>query len=250
MRTKKRTVRRKRSYKKSNRSYKSKRGGATAPITFNIVKGNGLYPLFEVELSPSQTGNDLYNRVNQWLDQHPDYLTADEKAGEQKLVTDNATEVTTDVSLSAFQSPTTIILSINLRGAGTAELEERLAALSGGNRNRNPKSRTFTIVKSNSDDPVFKIKLRPNQSGKDLYDEVTRRLDRNLAYYLTDAERAGQRKLVTDNDVIVKYADNLSMFQPRTKLILSIIPEGSSNAHGRGLWLGRAPRPVPPAAGA
>lgn len=62
MRTKKRAVRRNRSYKKSKKSYKkSKRGGATAPITFNIVKGNGLNPLFEVELSPSQTGNDLYD---------------------------------------------------------------------------------------------------------------------------------------------------------------------------------------------
>lgn len=104
----------------------------------------------------------------------------------------------------------------------------------GGVISHSPHSRTFTIVKGNSDDPVFEVKLRPNQSGKDLYDEVTRRLDRNLAYYLTDAERAGQRKLVTDNDVIVKYADNLSIFQPRTKLILSIIPEGSSQAHGRG----------------
>ena len=246
MRTKKRAVRRNRSYKKSKKSYKkSKRGGATAPITFNIVKGNGLNPLFEVELSPYQTGNDLYDRVNQWLDQHPAYLTKDEKAGERKLVTDNGTEVTTDVILSAFQSPTTIILSINPRlGAGNADLEAQLAALRGGNRN--PNSRTFTIVKGNSDDPVFKVKLRPNQSGKDLYDEVTRRLDRNLAYYLTDAERAGQRKLVTDNDVIVKYADNLSIFQPRTKLILSIIPEGSSQAHGRG----RGPQGPERAAGA
>ena len=114
----------------------------------------------------------------------------------------------------------------------------------GGVISHSPHSRTFTIVKGNSDDPVFEVKLRPNQSGKDLYDEVTRRLDQNLAYYLTDAERAGQRKLVTDNDVIVKYADNLSIFQPRTKLILSIIPEGSSKAHGRG----RGPQPVERAA--
>jgi hypothetical protein len=139
MRTKKRTVRRNRSYKKSKRSYKkSKRGGA-APITFTIVKLNSDDQLLEVQLQPNQTGKDLYERVTEWLDQHPDMLT--------------------------------------------------------------------------------------------------------------DAERAGQRKLVTDNDVIVKYADNLSMFQPRTKLILSIIPEGSSNAHGRGL--GPAPLAGPaPAAGA
>lgn len=126
-RTKKRTVRRKRtykkskrsSYKKSKRSYKSKRsvkrGGATAPITFNIVKGNGLNPLFEVELNPNETGKDLYDRVNQWLEQNPDYLTDDERAGERKLVTDNDTPVNYADILSSFQSPTTIILSINPR---------------------------------------------------------------------------------------------------------------------------------------
>ena len=142
-RTKKRAVRRKRSYKKSKRSYKkskrsykkSKRGGATAPITFTIVKGNSDVPLLKVELQSNQTGKDLYERVTEWLDQHPDMLTP--------------------------------------------------------------------------------------------------------------AEKVGQRKLVTDNDVIVTYADNLSMFQPRTKLILSIIPEGSSKPHGRG----QGPAPVPAPAG-
>ena len=137
-RTKKRAVRRKRTYKKSKRSYKkskqsykkSKRGGATAPmITFTIVKGNSDVPLLEVQLEPNQTGKDLYERVTEWLDQHPDMLT--------------------------------------------------------------------------------------------------------------DAEKVGQRKLVTDNDVIVEYAKNLREFQPRTKLILSIIPEGSSRPHGRGR--GQAP---------
>ena len=50
---------------------------------------------------------------------------------------------------------------------------------------------------------------------------------------LTDAEKVGQRKLVTDNDIEVIYTDMLSKFQPRTKLILSIIPEGSGRPHGR-----------------
>jgi hypothetical protein len=58
---------------------------------------------------------------------------------------------------------------------------------------------------------------------------------------LTDAEKVGQRKLVTDNDIEVIYTDMLSKFQPRTKLILSIIPEGSGIPHGRGLGLAPAP---------
>jgi hypothetical protein len=92
------------------------------------------------------------------------------------------------------------------------------------------------------------VQLSPEQTGKDLYERVTEWLDQN-PHMLTDAEKVGERKLVTDNDVIVKYDDNLNMFQPRTKLILSIIPEGSSNAHGRGP--GPAPHvAVPPPADA
>ena len=140
--TKKRTVRRKRTYKKSKKSYKKskksykgkwsvKRGGATALITFNIVKGNGLNQLFEVELNPNETGKDLYDRVNQRLEQNPAYLTDDERAGERKLVTDNDTPVNYADILSSFQSPTTIILSINPRqnAAANAALAARLIEL-------------------------------------------------------------------------------------------------------------------------
>ena len=153
--TKKRTVRRKRMYKGKRSSHKSKRsshkskrsshkskrsshkskrsvkrGGASDPITFNIVKGNGLNPLFEVELNPNETGKDLYDRVNQWLEQNPAYLTDDERAGERKLVTDNATPVKYDDILSSFISPTTIILSIESRqnAAKDDALEARLIA--------------------------------------------------------------------------------------------------------------------------
>lgn len=125
-RTKKRAVRRKRSYKKSKRSYKkskrsykkSKRGGATAPmITFNIVKGNSDDPLLAVELEPNQTGNDLYERVTAWLDHHPDMLTPAEKIGQRKLVTVNDVEVKYADNLSKFQSPTKLILSIIPEGS-------------------------------------------------------------------------------------------------------------------------------------
>ena len=142
--TKKRAVRRKRTYKKSKKSYKNKRsyksqrsvkrGGASVPIIFKIIKGNVENPLFEVELNPDQTGKDLYDRVNEWLEQNPAYLTEDEKAGARKLYTDNATvEVKYEDILSVFQSPTTIILLINHQpGAGDDELNARLRALQDG----------------------------------------------------------------------------------------------------------------------
>ena len=97
----------------------------------NIVKGNEALRLFEVDLTPDQTGKDLYDRVNERLDQNPSYLTDDERAGERKLVTDNAVPVKYDDILSSFQSPTTIILSIEPRqnAAKDAALEARLAAL-------------------------------------------------------------------------------------------------------------------------
>jgi hypothetical protein len=126
-RTKKRAVRRKRTYKKSKRSYKkskrsykkSKRGGATAPmITFNIVKGNSDDLLLEVQLEPTQTGKDLYERVTEWLDQHPDMLTDAEKVGQRKLVTDNDIEVIYTDMLSKFQPRTKLILSIIPEGSG------------------------------------------------------------------------------------------------------------------------------------
>ena len=108
----------KRSYKKSKRSYKkSKRGGATAPITFTIVKGNSDELLLEVQLQSNQTGKDLYEQVNQWLDQHPDMLTDAEKVGQRKLVTDNDVEVIYTDNLSKFQSPTKLILSIIPEGS-------------------------------------------------------------------------------------------------------------------------------------
>ena len=142
--TKKRAVRRKRTYKKSKKSYKKskksyksqrsvKRGGASVPIIFKIIKGNVENPLFEVELNPDQTGKDLYDRVNEQLDQNPAYLTEDEKAGARKLYTDNEVEVKYEDILSVFQSPTTIILLINHRpGAGDDELNARLRALQDG----------------------------------------------------------------------------------------------------------------------
>jgi hypothetical protein len=92
---------------------------------------------------------------------------------------------------------------------------------------------TFTIVKGNSNDPLLEVQLEPNQTGKDLYERVTEWLDQN-PHMLTDAEKIGQRKLVTDNNFEVKYTDNLSKFQSPTRLILSIIPEGSGRRHGRG----------------
>jgi len=125
-RTKKRAVRRKRSYKKSKRSYKkskrsykkSKRGGATAEmITFNIVKGNSDDLLLEVQLEPTQTGKDLYERVTEWLDHHPDMLTPAEKFGQRKLVTEMDIEVIYTDNLSKFQSPTRLILSIIPEGS-------------------------------------------------------------------------------------------------------------------------------------
>ena len=100
---------------------------------------------------------------------------------------------------------------------------------------------TFNIVKCNSDDTLFEVELNPDQTGKDLYDRVNEQLDQNPGM-LTADEKVGERKLLTDNDVIVKYDDNLSMFQPRTKLILSIIGEGSCTSHGRG----QAPAAGPP----
>jgi hypothetical protein len=105
---------------------------------------------------------------------------------------------------------------------------------------------TFTIVKLNSDDPLLVVQLQPNQTGKDLYEQVNQWLGQN-PHMLTDAEKVGERKLVTDNDVIVKYDNNLSMFQPRTKLVLSIIPEGSGIPHGRG-WGPEHPAALPPPA--
>ena len=142
--TKKRAVRRKRTYKKSKKSYKNKRsykskrsvkrGGASVPIIFKIIKGNVENPLFEVKLQSNQTGKDLYDRVNEWLEQNPAYLTEDEKAGARKLYTDNATvEVKYEDILSVFKSPTTIILLINHQpGAGDDELNARLRALQDG----------------------------------------------------------------------------------------------------------------------
>ena len=80
---------------------------------------------------------------------------------------------------------------------------------------------------------MFEVELNPDQTGKDLYDRVNEQLDRNPGM-LTDAEKVGERKLVTVNNVVVKYTVNLGIFQPRTKLILSIIGEGSCTPHGRG----------------
>lgn len=138
--TKKRAVRRKQTYKKSKKSYKKskksyknkrsvKRGGASVPIIFKIIKGNVENPLFEVKLNPDQTGKDLYDRVNEQLDQNPAYLTEDEKAGARKLYTDNEVEVKYEDTLSVFKSPTTILLLINHRPrvAGNDELDRRFA---------------------------------------------------------------------------------------------------------------------------
>jgi len=83
------------------------------------------------------------------------------------------------------------------------------------------------------------VQLSPEQTGKDLYERVTEWLDQHPDM-LTDAEKVGERKLVTDNDFEVKYDDNLSKFQSPTKLILSIIPEGYGIPHGRG----RGPAPA------
>ena len=98
--------------------YKGKRGGATDPITFNIVKCNSDATLFEVKLNPDQIGKDLYEQVNYQLYQNPDMLTAAEKVGERKLLTDNDVVVKYDYNLSMFQPRTKLILSIIGEGTG------------------------------------------------------------------------------------------------------------------------------------
>lgn len=50
---------------------------------------------------------------------------------------------------------------------------------------------------------------------------MNEQLDQNPAY-LTEDEKAGARKLYTDNEVEVKYEDILSVFQSPTTIILLI----------------------------
>ena len=123
-RTKKRTVRRKRTYKKSKRSSykkskrtsykKSKRGGATAPITFVISKQIPNRPLFQFNLLPDLTGKDLYDKMNNLIVQNPGYLTSEEMLRPRKLaMADNGTLITYEDKLSKFHSPTDLILKIS-----------------------------------------------------------------------------------------------------------------------------------------
>ena len=104
--------------------------GGSGPIIFKIIKGHVENPLFEVKLNPDQTGKDLYDRVNEQLDQNPDYLTKDEKAGARKLYTDNELEVKYEDRLSVFKSHTTILLLINHQprvADGNDEFDRRVA---------------------------------------------------------------------------------------------------------------------------
>ena len=128
-RTKKRTVRRKRtykkskrsSYKKSKRSYKSKRsvkrGGVTSDqtylVTFTIsipYKPNEEEPRsFQIVLNSNQTGKDLIDEMNRLLNSGVIRLTEEERTFPRKLVFPDGTPVNYDDILGGYWTHTLIL---------------------------------------------------------------------------------------------------------------------------------------------
>lgn len=127
--TKKRTVRRKRtykkskrsSYKKSKRSYKGKRsvkrGGVTSdsidPITFTIsipyIANREKPRSFQIVLNSNQTGKDLINKMNLLLNRGVIYLTKKERDFPRKLVFPDGTPVKYHDRLEFYWSDTLIL---------------------------------------------------------------------------------------------------------------------------------------------
>ena len=128
-RTKKRTVRRKRtykkskrsSYKKSKRSYKGKRsvkrGGVTSdqtyPVTFTIsipYKPNEEEPRsFQIVLNSNQTGKDLIDEMNRLLNRGVIRLTKKERNFPRKLAFPDGTPVKYNDRLEFYWSDTLIL---------------------------------------------------------------------------------------------------------------------------------------------